>query len=140
TVARALRAASDAAYRAVRRPVEGTMLTVVRALAEEAETRAPAAPPVPELLTALVRHGEEAVARTQEQLDVLREAGVVDAGGAGLVELVRGISSAVGGQPLTGSALVTRQATVESAHQELSRYRYCTSFVIEGELDPDRVE
>ena len=137
SVARALRAGADAAYRAVREPVEGTMLTAVRVLAETAE--AEGARPVPELLELLVVRGEEAVARTQEQLDVLREAGVVDAGAAGLVELVRGISSAVGGRPLPEAPPV-EQATVEAAHQELSRFRYCTSFVIEGELDPDRVE
>ena len=137
-VARALRAGSDAAYRAVREPVEGTMLTAIRVLAETAE--AERGRPVQELLELLVVSGEEAVAATQEQLDVLREAGVVDAGAAGLVELVRGISSAIGGKPLTGTALATRRATVESAHQELSRYRYCTSFVIEGDLHPDRVE
>jgi DAK2 domain fusion protein YloV len=136
-VARALRAGADAAYRAVRKPVEGTMLTAIRVLAETAE--AEGARPVPELLELLVVRGEEAVARTQEQLDVLREAGVVDAGAAGLVELVRGISSAVGGHPLPEAPPV-EQATVEAAHQELSRFRYCTSFVIEGELDPDRVE
>ena len=136
-VARALRAGADAAYRAVREPVEGTMLTAIRVLAETAE--AEGARPVQELLELLVTRGEEAVARTQEQLDVLREAGVVDAGAAGLVELVRGISSAVGGQPLPEAPPV-EQATVAAAHQELSRFRYCTSFVIEGELDPDRVE
>src|SRR5262249_38520803 len=77
-VARALRAGADAAYRAVREPVEGTMLTAIRALAEAAE--AEEARPVQELLELLVARGEEAVAHTQEQLDILREAGVVDAG------------------------------------------------------------
>ena len=140
TIARALRAASDAAYRAVRRPVEGTMLTVVRALAEEAEVRAPAAPPVPELLAELVRHGEDAVARTQEQLDVLREAGVVDAGGAGLLEIVRGIAAAVSGEALP-EAPPSEGVAVEAIHQELSRYRYCTVFVLEGdELDVTALE
>jgi uncharacterized protein len=140
TVARALRAASDAAYRAVRRPVEGTMLTVVRALAEEAEARAAARPPVPELLVDLVRRGDEAVAKTQEQLDVLREAGVVDAGGAGLAEIVRGIAAAVAGEELP-EAPPTEGLAVEAIHQELSRYRYCTVFVLEGEgLDSDRLE
>jgi fatty acid kinase len=136
-VARAFRKGADAAYRAVREPVEGTMLTAIRVLAETAE--AEGARPVPELLDLLVVRGEETVARTQEQLDVLREAGVVDAGAAGLVELVRGISSAIGGQPLPEAPPV-EQATVEAAHQELSRFRYCTSFVIEGELEPDRIE
>ena len=56
-VARALRAASDAAYRAVRRPVEGTMLTVIRELAEEAELRH--GDPLPVLLDAIVARGEE---------------------------------------------------------------------------------
>ncbi|MGN6431552.1 MAG: DAK2 domain-containing protein [Gaiellaceae bacterium] len=136
-VARALRAGADAAYRAVREPVEGTMLTAIRILAETAEVEG--ARPVQELLELLVARGEEAVAHTQEQLDVLREAGVVDAGAAGLVELVRGVSSAVGGQPLPEAPPV-EQVTVEAAHQELSRFRYCTSFVIEGDLDPEGVE
>jgi len=135
--ARALRAGSDAAYRAVRKPVEGTMLTAIRVLAEAAE--AERSRPVAELLELLVARGEEAVARTQEQLDVLREAGVVDAGAAGLVELLRGIASVVGGQPLPEAPPVER-ATVEAAHQELSRFRYCTTFVIEGDLEPDALE
>src|SRR4051795_10035297 len=94
--ARALRGATDAAYRAVRRPVEGTMLSVIRELAEEAETHASTngGTPLPELLRDLVRRGEEAVARTPEQLQVLRDAGVVDAGGAGLLEPVRGKNAA----------------------------------------------
>src|SRR5690348_7687354 len=80
-VAQAFRAASDAGYAAVREPVEGTILSVARALAEEAEAAAAEGAEVDELLRRLVPRGEEAVARTQEQLDVLREAGVVDAGG-----------------------------------------------------------
>ena len=92
--ARAFRGASDAAYRAVRQPVEGTMLTVIRELAEEAEDPRNAALEPAELLTMLVERGEDALARTPDQLAVLREAGVVDAGGAGLLELVRGIAAA----------------------------------------------
>ncbi|HET8893134.1 MAG TPA: DAK2 domain-containing protein, partial [Gaiellaceae bacterium] len=80
--ARALRGASDAAYRAVRRPVEGTMLSVIRELAEAAEADAPNGTTLGDLLVTLVREGEAAVARTPEQLQVLRDAGVVDAGGA----------------------------------------------------------
>jgi DAK2 domain fusion protein YloV len=140
TVARAVRAASDAAYRAVRRPVEGTMLTVIRELAEEAESRAPDDPPLGELLVALVRRGEQAVARTPELLDVLREAGVVDAGGAGLLEIVRGIAAAATGEPIP-EAPPHEELGVEAIHQELSRFRYCTVFLVEGEgLDRDAVE
>ena len=136
-IARALRAGSDAAYRAVREPVEGTMLTAIRTLAEAAE--AEQSRPVVELLEYLVGRGEAAVERTREQLDVLREAGVVDAGAAGLIELLRGITSVVAGRPLPAAPTVAEPA-VEAAHQELSRYRYCTTFVIEGDLDPDALE
>jgi DAK2 domain fusion protein YloV len=140
TVARALRSASDAAYRAVRTPVEGTMLTIVRELAEQAERLAPRGEPLEVVLVGLVHHGERALARTPEQLAVLREAGVVDAGGAGLVEIVRGIAAVVAGEPVA-EAEPYEEAGVEALHQELSRYRYCTVFVVEGEgLDADSLE
>jgi uncharacterized protein len=137
-IALAIRVASDEAYRAVRNPVEGTMLTVIRELAEEAETARPESPAT--LLAALVRRGEEAVSRTPEQLAVLREARVVDAGGAGLLELVRGLAAAVSGEPLP-EAPPPEALSVDGVHQEPSRYRYCTLFVIEGEeLDAERLK
>ncbi len=139
--AQALRGASDAAYRAVRRPVEGTMLSVIRELAEEAERRAAGPEPLGELLVELVRHGDDAVARTPEQLDVLREAGVVDAGGAGLVELLRGLAGAVTGEPLPAAPAEEAPSGADAIHLEPSRYRYCTVFVVEGEtLDRDELE
>lgn len=139
--ARALRGASDAAYRAVRRPVEGTMLSVIRELAEEAERRAASPQPLGDLLVELVRHGEEAVARTPEQLEILREAGVVDAGGAGLVELLRGLTGAVTGEALPAAPPAEAPSGVEAIHLEPSRYRYCTVFVVEGAaLDRDELE
>jgi DAK2 domain fusion protein YloV len=139
-VARALRAAADTAYGAVREPVEGTMLTVIRELAEEAEARAPAMRDPADLLAVLIECGNDAVARTQEQLDVLRKAGVVDAGGAGLVELLRGIVAAATGEELPEPA-ARPELPAQAVHQELSRFRYCTAFVIEGEeLDASRVE
>jgi hypothetical protein len=137
----ALRGASDAAYRAVRRPVEGTMLSVIRELAEEAEARAPGGPPIGELLLDLVRRGEDALARTPDQLQVLKDAGVVDAGGAGLVELVRGVAAAVSGEPIPEAPPAEERLSHDAIHQELSQYRYCTVFLIEGqELDRDALE
>jgi DAK2 domain fusion protein YloV len=137
---RAFRNGSDEAYRAVRQPVEGTMLTVIRELAEAAESHAGSQPV--ELLALLVERGEESVARTTDQLDVLREAGVVDAGGAGLVELVRGLAAAAAGEPVAEAA-AERYAPLDqdAVHRELSRYRYCTTFVVEGtELDAATLE
>ena len=138
---RAFRSASDAAYRAVRQPVEGTMLSVIREMAEEGESSVGEDLTSAELLKAIVRRGEEAVARTPEQLAVLREAGVVDAGGAGLLEIVRGLAAAVAGEPLPAAPAEREEVSVEAIHQELSRYRYCTTFVIEGDkLDGDSIE
>jgi DAK2 domain fusion protein YloV len=139
---RAFRGASDAAYRAVRRPVEGTMLSVIRELAEEAEERRHAAATPPELLKELVARGEDALARTPDQLAVLKEAGVVDAGGAGLLEIVRGIAAAVAGEPIPDApSEEAHEAGLDAIHQELSEFRYCTVFVIEGEaLDADALE
>jgi DAK2 domain fusion protein YloV len=138
TVAQALSAASDAAYRAVREPAEGTMLTVIREVAAEAEAHPDAA--LPALTSALVARGDEAVARTREQLDVLREAGVVDAGGAGLVDVLRGLDAHLRGEPLP-EAPAAESLSAEAIHQQASRYRYCTVYVVEGErLDSHALE
>jgi DAK2 domain fusion protein YloV len=138
-VARALRAASDAGYAAVREPQEGTILTVCRELAERAES--PGDVSLAELLSDLVAHGEGALARTQEQLPILREAGVVDAGGAGLLEIVRGIAAHVRGEPLPQAPAGPGPIPVEAVHLEPSRFRYCTSFFVEGDgVEPDGFE
>jgi len=139
-LAQSLRGASDAAYAAVRNPQEGTMLTVIRGLAEQAEELA-AAVPLDEALPKLVDHGEVALARTPEQLDVLRQAGVVDAGGAGVVEILRGIAAHVRGEPLPEGGSETGALPLEAAHREPSKYRYCTSFFVEGDaVDPEDFE
>jgi DAK2 domain fusion protein YloV len=138
-VARAFRAASDEAFRAVRKPVEGTMLTVIRELADAAEVSEADGAQTGELLAAVVVRGEEAVARTTDQLDVLREAGVVDAGGAGLLELVRGLAAAVAGTPIAPPAPL-QELPIQAVHQEPSPYRYCTTFVVEGDLDTGSLE
>jgi len=138
SVATALRRGSDTAWAAVREPAEGTILTVIRALAEEAESRRDEE--LPELLHALVARGDEAVTQTQEQLEVLRKAGVVDAGAAGLVEILRGITAHVSGEPLP-APVETVPLSAKAIHQEASRYRYCTAFVVEGQnLDRGALE
>jgi DAK2 domain fusion protein YloV len=117
------------------------MLTVARELAEKAEALAASDPPVAEALGELVAHGERALAATTDQLDILRQAGVVDAGGAGVLELLRGIAAHVRGEPLPELEAVSGGLPLEAVHQELSRYRYCTSFFVEGEtVDPEELE
>jgi uncharacterized protein len=132
-LARAFRSASDAAYRAVKKPVEGTMLTAIRAMADAAARGS--------TLAEIVDAGDETVVRTRELLPVLREAGVVDAGAAGLVEIVRGLASTLGGETLPEASEQVAEVGFDAIHRELSRYRYCTVFVVEGEdLELDALE
>jgi hypothetical protein len=132
-LSRAFRSASDAAYRAVREPVEGTMLTVIREMAEEGERGDHGAQSSPEFVRAVLARGEDALRRTPEMLDVLRDAGVVDAGGAGLVEILRGVVLRAAGEPSPEAPVESAALGLEAIHQELSRYRYCTGFVVEGD-------
>jgi dihydroxyacetone kinase-like predicted kinase len=94
------------------------MLTAIRELAEEAEAGGD--------LDAVLARGDACVARTRDLLPVLREAGVVDSGAAGLVELVRGFAGRAGAAP------VVQGIPLEAVGHELSQFRFCTSFVVEG--------
>ena len=140
-LSRAFRGASDTAYRAVKRPVEGTMLTVIREMAEESERKEHRRLRPTELLQVVLARGEDAVARTPEQLDVLRNAGVVDAGGAGLVEIARGMVYGATGEEIPEAPVETESLGLDAIHQELSQFRYCTVYLVDGEnLDKDALE
>ncbi len=100
TMAAALQAASDGAYSAVARPVEGTILTVVREAAEAAQSTASQGASLVEVLDAASDRGHDALARTPEMLPVLAAAGVVDAGGAGLLLLFDACLNVFDGRPM----------------------------------------
>lgn len=93
-----LERASQAAYAAVKKPVEGTMLTLIRELAEEARASRRKKLSPARLLQELVEHGEEALPRISDRLPILREQGVVDAGAAGLLECLRAIALELSGE------------------------------------------
>ena len=144
----ALRAAADAGYQAVGNPVEGTMLSVMRAAAEAVH------PPddtsdVADVLRTAYEAAERALAYTPEQLPVLKQAGVVDAGGQGVVAFLAGMVSFVSGEAIV-LRITAPEGGLESAaanvshefleHTEEEMYGYCTQFVVQGEgLDPDEV-
>jgi DAK2 domain fusion protein YloV len=140
TLARALRGATDVAYRAVRQPVEGTMLTVIREMAEAAEAAAAEGAPLDAALDATLARGEGALARTPTMLAALHEANVVDSGGAGLVELLRGAIAGWRGEELEERELAA-PPSLEAGHLDYSVYRYCTNFLVEGpDVDTARLE
>jgi DAK2 domain fusion protein YloV len=131
-----LRRATDAAYQAVLRPVEGTILTVVRAATEAVEA---AHQEGEESLTALLdRAGaaaREAVEQTPELLPVLKEAGVVDAGGQGFALMIDAFLAVVDGRPLPEPEVVATPPAVE-AHMhggEASSLRYEVMYLLEAE-------
>jgi DAK2 domain fusion protein YloV len=144
----ALATGADAAYRAVKEPVEGTMLTVMREMATAAQS-VPDSFALDKLMVVVEEAGRVAVEMTTGQLAALQKAGVVDAGGYGLLVLYRGVVAGIGGIGAegAGAAHVTLRpgagapaVTVEEP-SELSRYRYCTSLLIKGEaVDRDAFE
>ncbi len=134
---RAFRHATETAYRAVRKPVEGTMLTVLREMAEAA-TVAPLSSDCVVFMDEVVAAGWKSVERTPSLLKVLADAGVVDAGGYGLVVLVQGATNGRSQwEPPTAThiqqpALAGADLTDEEGEEE-SSFAYCTSFLLTGE-------
>jgi len=131
-----LRRATDAAYQAVLRPVEGTILTVVRAATEAVEA---AHRTGEESLTVLLERAaaaaRDAVAQTPELLPVLKEAGVVDAGGQGFALMIDAFLAVVDGRPLPKPEVVATPPAVE-AHmhgEEASSLRYEVMYLLEAE-------
>jgi uncharacterized protein len=149
-VAAAFARAADAAYESVREPAEGTMLTVFREMAHslarqlahldkekqrlgrdatEEEQDAVLA----EVLERAIADGERAVARTPEQLEALRESGVVDAGGHGLVLILAGVVAGLRGDGGELPEVQHYEPPKRSLpHHEDSRFRYCTNFIVAG--------
>ncbi len=150
-VASAFASAADAAYESVRDPAEGTMLTVFREMAHSVArqlahlsvdqqrldggvTPAEQDAVLAGVLEVAIADGERAVNRTPEQLDVLREADVVDAGGYGLVLILAGIVAGLRGDEEEMPEVARHDpARLTRPHHEDSRYRYCTNFIVSGD-------
>ncbi len=92
--------AVDTAYKAVMKPKEGTILTVARGMADKATQLLDSEEDLISFLDQVVEYGDKVLAETPEMLPVLKEAGVVDSGGQGLMEVMRGITLAVKGEPV----------------------------------------
>jgi DAK2 domain fusion protein YloV len=139
----ALERASAAAYRAVGRPVEGTILTVLRAAAEAArETETPEGEDLAEFLARIYRRAEAALHSTPELLPVLKEAGVVDAGGAGFLLLLVAFLEEVTGEDVVLPEAIFRAAaarlvaaTADDRDHAIAGLRYEVMFLLHSEDD-----
>jgi len=146
----ALSEASRTAYKGLSQPVEGTMLTVLRDAAMAAEVAARGSPEdVTNVAEAAVKAAKDSVARTPLLLPVLREAGVVDAGGQGVYVLLEGALRYLKGEmeemQLRKPQMVTADLPLDSGARQLvaepeEPYGYCTNLLLEGQkLDPDKI-
>lgn len=147
--AAALRAGADTAYKAVMKPKEGTILTVARVIADDAVKQAQMEPDsFSALMRVILTSGESILKRTQEMLPALTQAGVVDAGGRGLLLIYTGYAAVINGEQLDDLVVDMSGDSAEDKsfiddHEALEdiTFAYCTEFFIQqlkpGTTDAD---
>ena len=140
-----LRSGADTAYKAVMKPKEGTILTVIRVIAEDSTRYVQKNPDnLPGLLDKMIRSGEKILEKTPDMLPALKQAGVVDSGGQGLLTVLKGWRAAFNGEKIEEtSANIGDAATFEfeDDHDALEeiKFKYCTEFIIQ-DMNPGVTE
>ncbi len=136
--ARALKSGAETAYKAMMKPKEGTILTVARFVAENAEAQAKKQPDDLEaLFRVMLSSGESILKRTPEMLPVLKQAGVVDAGGRGLLLIYAGMNAVLTGEEIPQASVTMSgdgEASFDDDHDAIGeiKYAYCTEFLIQN--------
>lgn len=135
-LAEAFAKGSEVAYKAVMRPVEGTILTVIRESSSAALSYVKEDEDVEKVMKYIVSEAKASLKRTPDLLPVLKEVGVVDSGGAGLCKILEGMFNALNGKFVEKKA-ISRSQTDNSAQQaiESDEFGYCTEFILR--LDPE---
>ena len=147
TLAQAFVHATETAYKAVMKPKEGTILTVAKGMADKAVEVAEETDDVLEFGGKVIEHGDYVLSQTPEMLPVLKQAGVVDSGGQGLMQVLKGAFDGLSGKkvditvpdakPVSAAASETKGAAstdIDTAH---IKYGYCTEFIINLEKHYD---
>ncbi len=133
--------AVETAYKAVMKPKEGTILTVAKGMADKASEMALKTDNLEEMFVEVVKHGDYVLSQTPEMLPVLKQAGVVDSGGQGLMQVLKGALDAFQGKEIDLSAMESSKPAVSVAAAETEEYDikfgYCTEFIIMLEKDYD---
>ena len=141
-MARAFSRAVETAYKAVMKPKEGTILTVAKGMADRITELSVTDEDLLAMLEKVVAYGDEVLAKTPEMLPVLKEAGVVDSGGQGLMTVVKGALASLKGEEVTldlgDQATAKAEAPVErKSRGEIStadiKFGYCTEFMVNGD-------
>lgn len=141
-MARAFSRAVETAYKAVMKPKEGTILTVAKGMADRITELSVTDEDLITLLEKVVAYGDEVLAKTPEMLPVLKEAGVVDSGGQGLMTVVKGALASLKGEEVVldlgdQGAAKTEAPTERKSRGEIStadiKFGYCTEFMVNGD-------
>lgn len=140
--AQVFKGAADSAYKAVMKPVEGTILTVARVMGEYAMEHHGQYNNIIDFLKDIIAAGQKALEGTPELLPVLKEAGVVDSGGQGLMYIIEGMYAGLTGADLGVEVdlhKADRERFVDDSHlrPEDITYGYCTEFIIKDAADAD---
>jgi DegV family protein with EDD domain len=144
TIAAAFRTGADRLHAALDEPIEGTILTVCRETADAAERAASATKDFKDFMSRTLSGAHEALRKTPELLAVLKQAGVVDAGGKGFVRLLEGVVRLMDGAPVVASsssedAAVPAAAALTVVEQDRD-YRWCTEVLVRGTEFPPSTE
>ena len=134
TLAKACERATATAYKAVMKPKEGTILTVAKGASQKAAELAETTEDLDTFISEVINYAQEVLEKTPEMLPVLKEAGVVDSGGQGRLEVMRGAYDAFQGKEIDYSAIEASAGTKmvkpsEQAETEI-KFGYCTEFII----------
>ena len=134
-LAEALAKSSEAAYKAVMKPKEGTMLTIGRAVAEAAVEATFDSDDIEACLKHIIKKADETLAKTPDMLPVLKQAGVVDSGGMGVVFFLKGALNAAGVEGDMALVEHNAEGSVQDSAAALSdeeiKFQYCTEFLVE---------
>lgn len=146
-LADALVKATETAYKAVMKPKEGTILTVAKGISDKAVEIVEQVDDILEFVNILVEHGDYVLSTTPDILPVLKQAGVVDSGGQGLMQILKGVRACLAGEELDLSIEPIATVKIDKGSIDLEhidtadiKFGYCTEFIIKLEKEVDEEE
>lgn len=139
-LAAALQKATETAYKAVMKPKEGTILTVAKGISDKAAELSVETEDIELFMQGIIEHGDYVLSQTPEMLPVLKQAGVVDSGGQGLMQVMKGLFEGLLGKEIEESAIqnsesVKTNITIQKSEEIDITFGYCTEFIIMAEKE-----
>ena len=136
-ISTAFQKAVETAYKAVMKPKEGTILTVARGMADKILDLSTEIDDLEELLDKVIKYGDEVLEHTPDLLPVLKQAGVVDSGGQGLMQIMKGAYDALMGKEINYEAVASQggpsgssEVSAQGLEEKEIKFGYCTEFIV----------